>query len=90
MSFLKVLDTILEVTRRRRMKLHIPLSLVRVQATLLESAFPRLLRKPPPLNRDQLLMLQEDNVGDPEPANELFGLKPISFREGISRYLLKR
>jgi uncharacterized protein YbjT (DUF2867 family) len=90
LSFVEMLDTILSVTRRKRWKPHIPLGLARLQATLLEFAFPRFLRKPPPLNRDQLIMLQENNVGNPEPANELFGLKPVGFREGISRYLVKR
>ena len=90
LSFVQVLNIILSVTRRKRVKPHIPLGLARLQATLLEFVFPRFLRKPPPLNRDQLIMLQEDNVGNPEPANELFGLKPVSFREGISRYLAKR
>jgi len=61
--------------------------LARVQAALLEAIYPRLLGKAPPLNRDQLLMLSEDNVGDPRPADEMFRLKHLSFREGIERYI---
>ena len=53
----------------------------------LEFVFRRLLRKASPLNRDQLIMLQEDNVGNPQPANELFGLKPLPVQEGIANYL---
>jgi uncharacterized protein YbjT (DUF2867 family) len=87
LSFEEVIDAILEVTGRKRMKLHVPLPLARFQASFLEFVFPKLLGKAPPLNRDQLLMLNEDNVGNPEPANELFGLKPVSFKEGISQYL---
>jgi hypothetical protein len=56
-------------------------------ATLLEFVFSRLLGRPAPLNRDQLLMLQEDNIGDPAPANRLFGLEPKPFREGIAGFL---
>lgn len=85
----QILDLIQEVTARRRIKLHLPLWLARCQAAFLELAFPRLLGQAPPLNRDQLIMLQEDNVGDPRPAMELFGLKPTSFREEIARYLAK-
>ena len=83
----QILDLILEVTARRRIKLHLPLWLARCQAAFLELVFPRLLGQAPPLNRDQLIMLQEDNVGDPKAAMELFGLKPAPFREGIVRYL---
>jgi len=82
-----LIDQILEVMQRKRMKLHVPAGLARCQAALLEFIFPQLLRKAPPLNRDQLIMLQEDNVGNAERANELFGLKAASFREGIRRYL---
>lgn len=83
----EMLDQILAVMSRRRFKLPIPSPLARGQALILEWVWPRLLRKPPPLNRDQLIMLEEDNVGDARPANELFGLRPAPFREGIAKYL---
>jgi NADH dehydrogenase len=83
----EIVDRILEVLQRRRVKLRVPLALARCQAAGLESVFRRLLRRASPLNRDQLIMLQEDNVGNPQPANERFGLKPLRFREGIGKYL---
>jgi NADH dehydrogenase len=87
LSFNQVLDEILAVLGRRRFKLHVPLALARVQAALFEFVFPRLLSRAAPLNRDQLLMLQEDNVGEPGPANALLNLPVETFREGITRYL---
>jgi len=39
-------------------------------------------------NRDQLLMLEEDNVGDPSEAMKDFGISPPDFHQGISSYLL--
>jgi NADH dehydrogenase len=83
----QIVDQIMGVLKRRRLKLQVPLGLARCQAALLEFVFRRLLRKASPLNRDQLIMLQEDNVGNPQPANELFGLKPLPIREGIAGYL---
>ncbi len=83
----EVLDAILAVTGRRRWKVHVPLGLARGVARVLEGVFPRLLGRAAPLNRDQLVMLQEDNVGDPAPANELFRLPAETFREGLARYL---
>jgi len=83
----EILDQILGVMGRKRLKLRVPLFLARCQAAFLEFVFPRLLRKAPPLNRDQLIMLQEDNVGNPRHANELFALKHATFREGIASYL---
>jgi uncharacterized protein YbjT (DUF2867 family) len=83
----ELLQEILAALGRRRLLLHLPLPVARAQAALLETTFPWLLRQAPPLNRDQLLMLQEDNVGNPEPAARLFGLTPTRFGEGIRRYL---
>jgi NADH dehydrogenase len=86
----EILDTILAVTGRKRAKLRIPIGVARFQATVLEFYCARLLGQPPPLNRDQLIMLEEGNVGNGQPANELFGLEAVGFREGISRYLLRK
>jgi NADH dehydrogenase len=83
----EIVDRIQAVLERRRLKLQVPLGLARCQAAFLEFVFRRLLRKASPLNRDQLLMLQEDNVGNPQPANELFALKPALLQERIARYL---
>jgi len=83
----ELLDHILLLMRKKRLKLRVPLSLARVQAAFLEFLFQRLLRKAPPLNRDQLVMLQEDNVGDARAANELFGLRHAPFRQEVARYL---
>jgi NADH dehydrogenase len=85
----EIVERIQTVLGKRRLKLQIPLSLVRCQAIFLEFVFRRVLRKASPLNRDQLLMLQEDNVGNPQPANELFRLQPIPLREGIEGYVIR-
>ena len=87
MTLEHILDLILEVTRRKRGKLHIPWWLARCQAAVLECVFARLLGRPPPLNHDQLTMLQEDNVGNWESATKLFGLDQVRFREGIASWL---
>ena len=49
----EIVDRILEVLQRRRLKLQVPPGLARCQAVLLEFLFRRLLRKASPLNRDQ-------------------------------------
>jgi len=87
LTFSAVLDDILAATGRRRLKVCIPMSLARFQAQVLEVVWPRLFGRVPPLNREQLLMLEEDNVGDPGPASRLLGLKSETFRSGIRRFL---
>ncbi len=90
LSFNEVMDQILSVLGRRRLKLHVPLGLARLQAALLEWIYPRLLRRAPPLNRDQLIMLQEDNVGSGQEAEELLRLEQVRFHAGIAEYLGRR
>ena len=83
----EILRAILAATGRKRWIARVPTPQARALAAFLEFFFPLLLRKAPPLNRDQLVMLQENNVGEPGWAVELFGLRQNSFAEGIARYL---
>jgi NADH dehydrogenase len=85
----EIVDQILGVMGRRRIKLPVSWGVAGVQAALLEAVFPRLFRRSPPLTRDQLILLQEDNIGNGQPADQLFALRPAPFREGIEGYLRK-
>jgi len=71
---MKSLDQNVAVMGRTRLKAHISMELARVQAAFLEFVCPRLLNEAPPSNRDQLIMLEEDTVGDGSAANRIFGL----------------
>jgi uncharacterized protein YbjT (DUF2867 family) len=66
----------------RKPKLHLPLPLARLQAALFEKILTN-----PPFTRDQLLMLQEDNIGNHEPATREFVLEDKKFEEDVARYL---
>jgi uncharacterized protein YbjT (DUF2867 family) len=86
-TFNDVLNQVALELDKRRLKVRVPVELARWPVALLEEIFPRFLHRAPPINRDQLLMLQQDNVGDPAPADELFGLKHTKFSEGIAKYV---
>ena len=83
----EIVSTILRVMNRKRIRLHIPAGLAWAQAGFLQWFFPKVLRKASPLSRDQLLMLEEDNIGDPGPARRDLGIEGQSFEPGIARYL---
>lgn len=85
----ELVDEILSIQRTFRFKVHIPSGAAVFLAAFLELLFANVLRQAPPLNRDQLLMLKEDSVGNGQPANLLFGLKPVSFRQGTASYLAR-
>jgi NADH dehydrogenase len=87
MTLRQIVQAILQVLDKKRFFLQVPEPLAQLQAGLLESIYPAVLRKASPLNRDQLLMLQEDNVTDQTAAENTFRIKQRPFKEGIAEYL---
>ena len=67
--------------RPRVRKVHVPIGLVR--------AVTRLMHRLPgfPLTPDQLVMLAEDNVCDPQPFHSAFGLPPVPLAVGLRAML---
>ena len=82
LTFDQIIDTICRVLGRTRLKIHIPMPLMRPGALIAECIFPK-----PPITRDQLLMLEEDNVTDNNALETVFGIKPLRFEERIKEYL---
>ena len=81
-TMLELLDRIGEALGRRRvLKVHVPLGLVRPMA--------RLLHPLPffPVTPDQLLMLDEPNTCDPTPFFTAFGMTPIPLTAGLRAML---
>lgn len=89
LTFNELVEDIMRVTGRRRLVLHLPVALARMAAGILERVM-GFLGKPAPVTRDQILMLEEELVGDPAPLGELFRFKTIRFREAVSTYLQPR
>jgi NADH dehydrogenase len=67
--------------RRRPLKVHAPLGLVRAVTRLLYRFSDY------PLTPDQLLMLEEENTCEPGPFYETFGLVPVPLNTGLAAML---
>ncbi len=82
MSMREVLRYILEVTRRRRPMVDMPMGLMNFQAGLLQ-------RLPnPPITRDQLVLLGRDNVvAEGAPGLAELGVKPHAVEAVVPGYL---
>lgn len=81
-TFDEIIDKIAVVLNKSPFKFHVPMSLMGVGAALFESMLPR-----PPITRDALLMLEEDNVTANNALPDVFGIKPTSLMEGMRTYL---
>jgi uncharacterized protein YbjT (DUF2867 family) len=77
-SMVELLDAIASaLARRRRLKVHVPIGVVRPVTQVL-------YRLPAyPLTPDQLTMLEEDNTCDPAAFLSTFGLTPVPLAAGL-------
>ena len=73
-------DRIKRVLGKRRLKVHVPFGLMRVNAAILEA-----LPGPTPVTRDQLRMLAVDNVVSNDDAQKTFRLDLVALDEQLRR-----
>lgn len=80
-EFDQIINIIGEVISAPPHKIHIPVFIMSTMAEMLDwlPSFP--------VTKEQIVMLLEGNVCDEKPFFEHFGIKPIGFKEGISKYL---
>jgi len=78
LTYEQILRAVERQTRRYRLHLHLPLTLMKPLV--------RALQRLPffPLTSDQLAMLEEGSVCDPKPFFDTFKLTPIDFHEGLA------
>ncbi len=81
-TFDGIIDGVARVLGRRRLKLHVPMPLMRLNAALLEAVL-----SAPPITRDALLMLEEDNVTEDNALPSVFGISPTGLIDGMKTYL---
>jgi uncharacterized protein YbjT (DUF2867 family) len=81
LTFNKLIDTLADVLGRRVYKVHLPVWPMRL-ASVLFGRFAWF-----PLTPGQLRMLLEGNTCDPGAFYRDFGLEPVSFKKGLTKYL---
>ncbi len=74
----EIIDVIIRTYRLRRLKVHVPLTVMRKIVWLMERALPQ-----PPATLQQLDMLAFDNVAQVDTVERVFGFKPRSLEGSI-------
>lgn len=77
-----LMNLLMSIKGKRRLKIHLPMTAMRFQAALMESMLPR-----SPLTRDQLLMLEEDNIVTDQATSQDFSVTRASLEEALPGYL---
>lgn len=81
LSFDALLDTLARrLGKRRALKLHVPLPMMRLAATMTDA-----LGGHGPISSDELSMLQRGNHGDNGPFIQAFGFAPVGLETGLAR-----
>jgi len=85
MTYEEFVQAIGRASGHPRPTIHVPLSLVRFGARLLTP-----LGAAAPITSDQLQMLVEGSVTTHNAIQSVFGIRPLDFHEGLTRYLGRR
>ncbi|MDP2953009.1 MAG: complex I NDUFA9 subunit family protein, partial [Chloroflexota bacterium] len=78
LSYEEIVDIIIQTLGARRLKVHVPLFVMRPMVWLMERFLSR-----PPITSGQLAMLALDNITELDAVERAFGFKPTPLREGI-------
>lgn len=82
LTYEEVTAAIAEAMGVKRPMLHMPMFFMKAAAWMFETVLPK-----PPVTTDQLIMLQEDNICGMRDLHETFGIEPIAFKSGLSRFI---
>jgi NADH dehydrogenase len=78
LTYNELIDVISAVLGKRRLRVHVPLWLMRPGARVLQSILSN-----PPVTTDQLAMLSKDNVAEPDAVPRQFGFTPGRLADGL-------
>ena len=84
LEYLEILDILKSVLGRKRLNFFFPTAFMSLIMRIMEMVI-----KPAPLTRDQLVMMEMGNTGDVREMVKLFGVKPVSFAQGLRSYMRK-
>src|SRR5207244_3305469 len=74
-----IIDTILQELKLRRIKVHVPVGLLKIAVVAMDKALPRA-----PITPSLLAQLGVDNVAADNATQAVFGIKPMRLSDGIS------
>ncbi|MFA5073069.1 MAG: complex I NDUFA9 subunit family protein [Nitrospirota bacterium] len=82
LTYEEVTRSLADIIGLQKPVLHMPFFFLKPMVKILEVLFPN-----PPLTSDQIIMLQENNICSMQDIEEVFGVEPVRFAEGIRTFL---
>jgi NADH dehydrogenase len=78
LTFEQMLDAVIDALEMKRIKVHIPVPLLRPAAWLMEKVMPN-----PLVTLRELRQLEVDNITDLDAVERQFGFKPLALSQGL-------
>ncbi len=78
----EIVELISEVSGRRRPVFNIPMGLMRFGASVLSGVMAS-----PPVTMDQLRLLEQDNITDPDAVKKNFGFEPMKLKDALREFI---
>ncbi|MFQ6013816.1 MAG: complex I NDUFA9 subunit family protein [Anaerolineae bacterium] len=82
LTYEQMVDRVMETIDARRLKLHVPVPLLRPLVMVMELALPS-----PPVTTSLLQLLNVDNTIEANAVEDKFGLQPLPFEPGSLQYM---
>ncbi len=92
-AYNELLSLLMEATGARKPIVHIPIELVKLGLPLskvLQGMAGLLGKKVPTVTRDQLRMLEIDNICDEDAVERNFGFVPVSYKEALKLFIKRQ
>ena len=82
LTYREIVETLTEVMGRHKLRLSIPMGLMKFSASVLEAALPS-----PPVTVEQARLLELDNICDTDAVEKAFGFRPRRYQEALKEFV---
>lgn len=82
LTYREIVETLSESLGRRKPAFSVPMGLMKLSAVFLGTVL-----SSPPVTLDQLRLLEQDNICDPDTIEKNFGFTPVRFKDALKEFV---
>lgn len=82
LTYKKIVETLSRSMGHSRPSFNIPMGLMKLGAAVFENIF-----SSPPVTSDQLRLLEQDNICDPDSVEKNFGFRPVRYEDALREFI---
>jgi len=82
LTYNEIVSTLADITKMKKSIVHIPMSIMKIGASIAEKTIPFL-----PVTTDQLRLLETDNICAVDSVETNFGFKPTKYKDALRKFI---